>query len=185
LLILVQGAGHEANASKPEETRMSWTNRGAAAWDQVLGRSQEAHAVVIDAVPVYRHGVMHLLGEMPRIGRVELVEADALAARNTRLPAPALLVFGMPPDLAYGWHLLRLASLVLKPRRLLLVSDNMWQRLPPGLDGRFARTLSRSASLATIERDVRALLDLPPASEAPPEQDAGSAAFQRPFHVLA
>lgn len=164
---------------------MNWTNRGAAAWEQVLGRSREAHAVVIDDMPVYRHGVMHLLGKMPGIGRVELVEPDALAARNASLPAPALLVFGMPPDLADGWHLLRLASLVLKPRRLLLVSDNMWQRLPPGLDGRFARSLSRSASLATIERDVRALLDLPPPAETPPEQYTGPAAFRRPFHVLA
>ncbi|CAJ95073.1 conserved hypothetical protein [Cupriavidus necator H16] len=185
LLVLVQGAGHEANAGKPEETRMSWTNRGAAAWEQVLGRNREAHAVVIDDMPVYRHGVMRLLGEMPGIGRVELVETDALAARNARLPAPALLVFGMPPDLADGWHLLRLASLALKPRRLLLVSDNMWLRLPPGLDSRFARSLSRSASLATVERDVRALLDLPPSAEAPLGQDAGSVAFQRPFHVLA
>ncbi len=185
LLDLVQGAGHEANAGKPEETEMSWTNRGAAAWEQVVGRSREAHAVVIDDMPVYRTGVIDLLGEMPGIGRVELVEPDALAARNAHLTAPALLVFGMPPELAEGWQLLRLASLALKPRRLLLVSDNMWLRLPPGLDGRFARCLSRSASLAMIEQEVRALLDLPPSAEAPPVQDALPVAFQHPFHVLA
>ncbi|WP_432261877.1 DNA-binding response regulator [Cupriavidus sp. TMH.W2] len=185
LLVLVRGAGHEANAGKPGETRLNWTNRGTAAWEQALGRSREAHAVVIDDMPVYRHGVMHLLGRIPGIGRVELVEPGALAARNASLPAPALLVFGMPPDLADGWHLLRLASLMLKPRRLLLVSENMWQRLPPGLDGRFARSLHRSASLSTVERDVCALLELPLPAEAPPGQHAGPAAFRRPFHVLA
>ena len=164
---------------------MSWTKRGAPVKEHPSGRSSKAYAVVIDDMPLYRHGVVRLLGEMPGIGRVEPVETDALAERHARLPAPDLLVFGMPPDLAHGWHLLRQACVMLKPRRLLLVSDNMWLRLPPGLDARFARALSRSASLATIERDVRVLLDLPSHEETPPEPAARSTALQHPFHVLA
>ncbi|SPA33013.1 hypothetical protein CBM2637_B130271 [Cupriavidus taiwanensis] len=164
---------------------MSWTNRVAPAPAQVLECGGEAHAVVIDDMPMYRHGIARLLGEMPGIGRVEPVETEALAARNPRLPAPALLVFGMPPELAEGWNQLRLASLVLRPRRLLLISDNMWLRLPPGLDARFARALCRSASLATIERDVRALLDLPLAAPARPGPDAMPTGVRRPFHAFA
>lgn len=164
---------------------MSWTNRGTPVSAQVLEYGREAHAVVIDDMPMYRHGITRLLGEMPGIGRVEPVETEALAARNLRLPAPALLVFGMPSDLAEGWNQLRLASLVLRPRRLLLISDNMWLRLPPGLDPRYARTLCRSASLATIERDVRALLDLPLAAPAKVPADAAPAGPQRPFHAFA
>ncbi|NOV24259.1 DNA-binding response regulator [Cupriavidus necator] len=164
---------------------MSWINLGTPAPAQVLQYGDEAHAVVIDDMPIYRHGVMRLLGEMPGIGRVEPVETEALAARNPRLPAPALLVFGMPSDLVDGWSGLRLASLVLRPRRLLLVADNMWLRLPPGLDPRFARTLCRSASVATIERDVRALLDLPLAAPAQAEPDAAPTSLQRPFHAFA
>lgn len=164
---------------------MNWTHRGAPAPAQVVGFGREAHAVVIDDMPMYRHGITRLLGEMPGIGRVEPVETDALAARNLRLPAPALLVFGMPADLAQGWNQLRLASLVLRPRRLLLISDNMWLRLPPGLDARFARTLCRSASVATIERDVRALLDLPLAAQTRPEPEAATDGFRRPFHAFA
>ncbi|MFS8973315.1 hypothetical protein PO002_02230 [Cupriavidus necator] len=92
----------------------------------------------------------------------------------------------MPSDLADGWHLLRQASILQKPMRLLLVSDNMWLRLSPGLDGRFARCLPRSASLASIEKDVRALLVLAPCAEVPPPvQDAGPAGLRRPFHVVA
>ncbi|SOZ29864.1 hypothetical protein CBM2623_B30218 [Cupriavidus taiwanensis] len=60
---------------------------------------------------------------------------------------------------------------------------------PPGLDARFARTLCRSASPATIERDVRALLDLPLAAPARPEPDAVPDAMpdglRRPFHAVA
>ncbi|SOZ09642.1 hypothetical protein [Cupriavidus taiwanensis] len=169
---------------------MSWTHRGTPAPSQVLEDSRAAHAVVIDDMPMYRHGVSRLLGEIPGIGQVEALETDALAARNLRLPAPALLVFGMPPDLAAGWNQLRLASLVLRPRRLLLISENMWLRMPPGLDARFARTLCRSASLAAIERDVRALLDLPLAAPAPPAAaqpvpDIAPAGCRRPFHALA
>ncbi|MEM5427945.1 DNA-binding response regulator [Cupriavidus oxalaticus] len=162
-----------------------WTTRGASAWDQAIGRSPEANAVVIDDMPVYRHGVMHLLGGMPGVGRVELVEPQALATRGARLPAPALLVFGMPQELAEGWHLLRQASVVLKPRRLLLVTENMWLRLPPGLDGRFARCLPRSASLVTVEQEVRALLGLASCAEAPPLQDGAPVGFRRPFHAMA
>ncbi|WP_427307415.1 DNA-binding response regulator [Cupriavidus sp. H39] len=164
---------------------MSSIHRGTPDPAQVLQYGREAHAVVIDDMPIYRHGVMRLLSEMPGISRVEPVETEALAARNLRLPAPALLVFGMPLDLADGWNQLRLASLVLRPRRLLLISDNMWLRLPPGLDPRYARTLSRSASVATIERDVRALLDLPLAAPAQAGPDAAPASLQRPFHAFA
>jgi hypothetical protein len=164
---------------------MNWTNRWTTTPEQVRGCGGEAQAVVIDDMPAYRLGVMRLLGDMPGIGRVEMVETNALGARHVRLPEPALLVFGMPADLADGWNLLRLASLALRPRRLLLISDNMWLRLPPGLDARFARTLSRSASLPAIERDVRALLGLPPDAQGLPEQDAAPAALRRPFHVLA
>lgn len=164
---------------------MNWTNGATPAPARVPGGGREAHAVVIDDMPMYRHGVMRLLGEMPGVSRVEAVETDAVAARTLRLPAPALLVFGMPSDLADGWNQLRLASLMLRPRRLLLISDNMWLRLPPGLDARFARTLCRSASLPTIERDVRALLDLPLETQARPEPDATPAEFRRPFHAFA
>ncbi|MFJ4293997.1 DNA-binding response regulator [Cupriavidus sp. NPDC089707] len=164
---------------------MTWKNHGAAAWNQALGRSPEANAVVIDDMPVYRHGVMHLLGGMPGVGSVELVEPQALGTRSTRLPSPALLVFGMPQELAQGWHLLRQASLVLKPRRLLLVTENMWLRLPPGLDGRFARCLPRSASLVTVEQEIRALLGLANCAEAQPLQDAAPVAYRRPFHAMA
>lgn len=164
---------------------MSWINRGTPAPAQVLEYGRAAHAVVIDDMPIYRHGVMRLLGEMPGIGRVEPVEIEALATRNLRLPAPALLVFGMPPDLAAGWNQLRLASLVLRPRRLLLVSENMWLRLPPGLDPRYARTLCRSASVATIEREVRALLDPLLAEPAQAGPDTAPAGQSRPFHAFA
>ncbi|WP_354683447.1 DNA-binding response regulator [Cupriavidus necator] len=161
------------------------TNLGASAWDQALARSREAQAVVVDDMPVYRHGVMHLLSGMPGIGRVELVEPGALAASRVRQPGTTLLVFGMPSDLAEGWHLLRQASLLLKPRRLLLVSDNMWLRLPPGLDSRFARCLPRSASLASLEQDVRALLELAPCAPAHPVQDAEPVRLRHPFHAVA
>ncbi|MDQ0141252.1 DNA-binding response regulator [Cupriavidus necator] len=164
---------------------MSWINLGTPHPAQVLQYGGEAHAVVIDDMPIYRHGVMRLLGEIPGISRVEPVETEVLAARNRRLPAPALLVFGMPSDLADGWNQLRQASLVLRPRRLLLISDNMWLRMPPGLDPRFARSLCRSASVATIERDVRALLDLPPATTGRVEPDAATASPRQPFHAFA
>lgn len=164
---------------------MSWIHRGTPVPAQGQQSGREAHAVVIDDMPVFRHGITRLLGEMPGISRVEPVEIEALATRNLRLPAPALLVFGMPSDLADGWNQLRLASLVLRPRRLLLISDNMWLRLPQGLDPRFARTSCRSASVATIERDVRALLDLPLAAPAKAPADAAPAGPQRPFHAFA
>ena len=164
---------------------MSWTNRGTPAPAQVLVGGGAAPAGLTAPWPMSRPGCARRLGVRRGLGRVEPVETEALAARNLRLPAPALLVFGMPPELAEGWNQLRLASLVLRPRRLLLISDNMWLRLPPGLDARFARTLCRSASLATIERDVRALLDLPLAAPARPEPVAVPTGLRRPFHAFA
>jgi hypothetical protein len=152
---------------------MNWWPPG----NRSLARSREAHAVVIDDMPLYRRGVMHQLGGMAGIGPVELVEPDALEARNARLKAPALLVFGMPPDLAEGW-------------RLLLEGQPGVQAMAPAAGlGQYvaalaarpgqARWLSRSASLATIAQDVRALLRLASSAKAPPVQDAGSVAFSR------
>ncbi|MDT6960979.1 MULTISPECIES: DNA-binding response regulator [unclassified Cupriavidus] len=111
-------------------------------------------AIVIDDQPLVRLGMQRLLERMPGIGAVHAIDpADIVALAPSH--APAVVVYGMAGDVNDNWYLLRRLTEALPNARILLLSDNMWLRVPAALESRgVVDCLPKTATIERIEMAV-------------------------------
>nr|WP_315592212.1 DNA-binding response regulator [uncultured Cupriavidus sp.] len=114
-------------------------------------------ALVIDSQPLARLGMQRMLERMPGIGAVRAIDPAAIVALEASAEF-ALVVYGLSEDATDNWYLLRRLHEALPNARILLLSGNIWLRVPASLAScGVAAHLPKSAS---IERMEAALLQM-------------------------
>ncbi len=128
---------------------------------------------VIEAFPLVRLGIQRMLERMPEIGEVVSMEPGDITLLDENLTDAPLVVFGMSEDASDNWYLLRRLHRAMPAARILLLSDNMWLRVPSALQVcGVVEHLPRTASVSRMETAVRSLLTTD-ADRLPGPSDAG------------
>ncbi|WP_202126658.1 response regulator [Cupriavidus sp. SW-Y-13] len=114
--------------------------------------------IVIESQPLIRLGMQRMLERMAGIGAVRVMEPAAIVSLQ-HTTEPAIVVFGMSADTADNWYLLRRLHHVMPSARILLLSDNMWLRIPEtNTSCGVVEQLPKSASIERIEAVVYQML---------------------------
>lgn len=115
-------------------------------------------AIVIESQPLIRLGMQRMLERIPGIGAVRLLEPAAVVALKPS-SEPVIVVFGMSEETTDNWYLLRRLHQSLPNARVLLLSDNMWLRVPSALEScGVAEHLPKSASIERMESAILSML---------------------------
>ncbi|WP_423196469.1 MULTISPECIES: response regulator [unclassified Cupriavidus] len=115
-------------------------------------------AIVIESHPLVRLGMQRMLERMPGIGSVRSLEPAAVLGLEESMD-DALVLFGMSGDAADNWYLLRRLHQAMPHARILLLSDNMWLRVPSSLQlCGVVEHLPKSVSIERLEASVLNLL---------------------------
>ncbi|CAG9163610.1 response regulator [Cupriavidus pampae] len=115
--------------------------------------------IVIEAHPLVRLGMQRMLERMPGVGAVRSLEPNAVLSL-AHSSDDALVIFGMSEDATDNWYLLRRLHQALPNARILLLSDNMWLRVPSSLQNcGVAEHLPKSAAIERMEAAIRNMLE--------------------------
>lgn len=115
-------------------------------------------ALVIEDQPLVRLGMQGLLQRIPGVGAVRALDPAGILALEPGLEAP-IVVYGMSGDSSDNWYLLRQLHQALPHARILLLSDNMWLRVPASLETcGVIEHLPKSASIERMEAVVLQML---------------------------
>lgn len=115
-------------------------------------------ALVIEGQPLVRLGIRRMLECMPGMGAVRAIEPAAIVTIEESRDS-MLVVYGMSADTADNWYLLRRLHQALPNARILLLSDNMWMRVPSTIEAcGVAAHLPKSASVERIEATIFQML---------------------------
>ena len=115
-------------------------------------------ALVIEDQPLVRLGMQRLLERMPGIGAVRAMDPAGIMALEPGLET-SIVVYGMSGDASDNWYLLRRLHQTLPHARILLLSDNMWLRVPASLETcGVVEHLPKSASIERMESVVLQML---------------------------
>lgn len=115
-------------------------------------------AVVIDDTALFRQGMLQTLQNIKTLDVVESLDPEDLLMLGASMREPDLLVFGIAADLRSSLRVLRNINEMLVPKRLLILSDNMWLHAPVHARPGISHVLPRSVSLATFEQVVCTML---------------------------
>ncbi|WP_227459838.1 DNA-binding response regulator [Cupriavidus pauculus] len=144
-------------------------------------------ALVIDAQPLFRLGMQRLLERVPGCGAVRALDPAAIVALQPD-SAPAIVLYGMSEDATDNWYLLRRLHLSLPNARILLLSDNMWLRVPESLQAcGVTEHLPKSASIERMEAAILQMLgcqDFVPPPESNKERWRPASLLPRTVPVL-
>ncbi|GAA5235701.1 response regulator transcription factor [Verticiella sediminum] len=126
-----------------------------------------AKVVLIETHPLMRLGLTQLIGGMS--GSWDVVPLDARAIEEFAYLAcdVDLIVLGMPLDLGAGWKLLADVDRLLRPRRMLLLSEPSvtWEPPAGGLPDCVYGCISSTAGIEVVEAAIRlSVSNLPNAS---------------------
>jgi len=135
-------------------------------------------AIVIESQPLVRLGLQRLLERMPGLGAVRAIEPAAIVSLE-QSRAPAIVVYGMAGDASDNWYLLRRLHQTLPNARILLLSDNMWVRVPSTLD--WCGVVEHLPKTASIERMEAVILQMLGCDGFMPLQAGGAPAWQSPY----
>ncbi|SDO76863.1 hypothetical protein SAMN04488595_102113 [Ralstonia sp. 25mfcol4.1] len=115
-------------------------------------------ALVIEDQPLVSLGMQRLLERMPGIGAVRALEPAGILTLEPG-PETSIVVYGMSGDSSDNWYLLRQLHQTLPHARILLLSDNMWLRVPASLETcGVVEQLPKSASIERMEAVVLQML---------------------------
>lgn len=115
-------------------------------------------AIVIESHPLVRLGMQRMLERMPGIGSVSSLDPAAVPGLAESMD-DALILFGMSEDAADNWYLLRRLHQAMPHARILLLSDNMWLRVPSSLQRcGVVDHLPKAVSIERLEASVRNVL---------------------------
>ncbi|WP_180863002.1 response regulator transcription factor [Cupriavidus pauculus] len=115
-------------------------------------------ALVIEDQPLVRLGMQRLLERMPGIGAVRALDPAGILALDPSL-VTSIVLYGMTGDASDNWYLLRRLHQTLPHARILLLSDNMWLRVPDTLEScGVVEHLPKSASIERMEAVVLQML---------------------------
>ncbi|WP_191002176.1 MULTISPECIES: response regulator transcription factor [Cupriavidus] len=115
--------------------------------------------MVIESHPLVRLGMQRMLERMPGVGAVRSLEPSAVMGLRES-PEEALVLFGMSEDATDNWYLLRRLHQAMPNARILLLSDNMWLRVPSSLQTcGVVEHLPKSASIERMEAAIRNILE--------------------------
>ncbi|BDB26049.1 helix-turn-helix transcriptional regulator [Cupriavidus sp. TA19] len=118
-----------------------------------------ASILLIEHHPLLRLGLRHLLAQAHIPG--DLIDIDPLAPIDSDLwlTEPDLLVYGLPPDAAAGWAQLDDLCERLRPRRVLLLTEQPAAALSrPALPESVRGCLHKAASAEALDAAVRLVL---------------------------
>lgn len=116
------------------------------------------NALVVEDQPLVRLGMQRLLERMPGIGAVRAVDPAGILALDSGQET-SIAVYGMSGATSDNWYLLRRLHETLPQARILLLSDNMWLRVPAALEAcGVVEHLPKSASVERMEAVVLQML---------------------------
>ncbi|RZT42746.1 response regulator [Cupriavidus agavae] len=111
-------------------------------------------ALVIESQPLIRLGMQRMMERIPGVGPVRALEPAAIVSLE-RSAELVPVVYGMSDDSADNWYLLRRLHQALPNARILLLTDNMWARVPAAPDAcGVVEQLPKTASIERIEASV-------------------------------
>lgn len=132
-------------------------------------------AIIIDSQPLVRIGILRMLEHLPDIGSVHSIDPEAMGT----LPLTderVLVVYGMPSETTDNWGLLRRLHRRMPQARILLLSDNIWLRVPSSLQ--VCGVTEHAPKSASIERLEAAIQHLLGHADAMPQPAPRSEAWQ-------
>lgn len=127
--------------------------------------------VLVETHPLMRLGLHQMLSALP--GNWDIVAMDTYAVKEfAYLECPVdLMIFGFPADSAQGWDTLSQAARVLRPERILLLSDPSapWQQPTGEPVPNVYGCITKTAPIEVLEAAIRLGLA---GGECFPNQDA-------------
>lgn len=114
-------------------------------------------AIVVEDHPLIALGLQQILGNTAGVCQVQLVELSAILDIEHNLE-PALVVYGMSDQSPHNCSLLRRLHKRLPNAAIVLLSDNIWQRMPDGCG--VVDHLPRTASIDRIKAAILGALPL-------------------------
>ncbi|MGY8525325.1 DNA-binding response regulator [Paracidovorax citrulli] len=117
-------------------------------------------AIVVEDHPLIALGLERVLGNMPDIDPVQCIEPSAIVDVAHSLER-MLIVYGMSDESAENCALLRQLHKRLPNAAIVVLSQNIWPRMPSALDGcGIADHLPKTASVERIEAAIEAALSI-------------------------
>lgn len=113
--------------------------------------------VLVETHPLMRLGLHQMLSALP--GNWDIVAMDTYAVKEFAYLECSvdLMIFGFPADVAHGWEALSQASRILRPERILLLSDPSapWQQPASEPVPNIYGCITKTAPIDVLEAAIR------------------------------